>query len=161
MGVFEENARLLQWLVFFVSSTRSVHFLVHLFNIINLNYGPPKHTRNSRTSSKKHSDFLRHNATFLKFFGFHQRVSPSFVSIFCNTMDLEKPKGPPFTILSLGYSANLAVPGLFSSRQTRTDEIFVQFVQLNEYLGNASKLLQRVPSFNFYFINVIYKTGRD
>ena len=25
------------------------------------------------------------------------------------------------------------------------DEIFVQFVQLNEYLGNASKLSQRAP----------------
>ena len=30
-------------------------------------------------------------------------------------------------------------------RQTRSDEIFVQFVQLNEYLGNASKLSQRDP----------------
>ena len=26
VGVFEENARLSQWLVFFVSSTQSVHF---------------------------------------------------------------------------------------------------------------------------------------
>ena len=52
VGVFEENARLLQWLVFFVSSTRSVHFFVHLFNIINLNYGCSKHTGNVRTSSK-------------------------------------------------------------------------------------------------------------
>ena len=110
VGVFEENARLLQWLVFFVSSTRSVHFFVLLFNIINLNYGRPKHTRNARTSSKTkqkyrrpeprkhrtppfgvfHSDFFRHYATFLNFFGFHQRVSLSFVSIFCNTMDVKK-----------------------------------------------------------------------
>ena len=29
------------------------------------------------------------------------------------------------------------------------DEIFVQFVQLNKYLGNAPKLVQRVPPFIF------------
>ena len=47
-----------------------------------------------------HSDFFRHNATFLKNFEFHQMVSPSFVSMFCNTMDLKKnPKGSPFTFL--------------------------------------------------------------
>ena len=39
---------------------------------------------------------------------------------------------------------------LVFSRQTRSDEIFVQFVQLNEYLGNASKLSQRFPPFNFF-----------
>ena len=35
VGVFEEKARLLPWLVFFVSSTRSVHFLctVHLYHM--------------------------------------------------------------------------------------------------------------------------------
>ena len=63
VGAFEENARLLQWLVFFVSSTRSVYFFVHFF-IINLNYEPPKHTRNTkprpkqkhrRTEPRKHS----------------------------------------------------------------------------------------------------------
>ena len=33
-GVFEENARLLQWLLFIVSSMRSVHFLctVHFYH---------------------------------------------------------------------------------------------------------------------------------
>ena len=70
---------------FFVSSTRSVHFFVHLFNIINLDYGRPKHTRNARNSSKTktstsrtsktqaydplgvfHSDFFRHYATFFE-----------------------------------------------------------------------------------------------
>ena len=35
---------------------------------------------------------------FLKFFGLHQRVPPSFVSIFCNTMDVKKSQRvPPFT----------------------------------------------------------------
>ena len=33
------------------------------------------------------------------FFGFHQMVSPSFVPIFCNTMDVKKSQRvPPFTI---------------------------------------------------------------
>ena len=41
--------------------------------------------------------------------------------------------------------------GLLSLRQTRSDEIFVQFVQLNEYLGNASKLSQRVQFLLFLF----------
>ena len=42
--------------------------------------------------------FFRHYATFLKFFGLHGRVPLSFVSIFCNRMDVKKiPKGPPFT----------------------------------------------------------------
>ena len=36
---------------------------------------------------------------FLKLFGLHQRVPPSFFSTFCNTMDVKKiPKGPPFYI---------------------------------------------------------------
>ena len=40
--------------------------------------------------------------------------------------------------------------------------IFVQFVQLKEYLENASKLVQTVPfSFCFLLFNVTYKTGRD
>ena len=47
-----------------------------------------------------HSDFFRHYATFFEFFGFHQRVSPSFVSIFYNTMDngcQKSQRVPPFT----------------------------------------------------------------
>ena len=63
-----------------------------------------------------HSNFFGTMQLFLKYFGFHQRVSPSFVSIFCNTMDVkisqgsaliffhilqptgvsQSPKGPPF-----------------------------------------------------------------
>ena len=34
----------------------------------------------------------------LKFFGLHQRVSPSFVSTFCNKRDVKNPKGSPFYI---------------------------------------------------------------
>ena len=41
-----------------------------------------------------------------------------------------------------------AVPGLFFKTDSKRRN-FVQFVQLNECLGNASKLLQRVP---FYFL---------
>ena len=112
---FRRKSRLFQWLVFFVSSTRSVHFFVHLFNIINLNYGRPKHNRNARNSSQTkkstsrtsktqvpldvfHSNFFRHSATFLEDFGFPQRVSPSFVSIFSNTMDVKKIQRIPFYV---------------------------------------------------------------
>ena len=35
------------------------------------------------------------------------------------------------------------------------------FVQLKEYVGNASKLSQRGPLFSFCFLNVTYKTGWD
>ena len=35
--------------------------------------------------------------------------------------------------------------------KTRSDEIFVQFVQPNEYLRNASKLSQKVPLSVFTF----------
>ena len=38
------------------------------------------------------------SALFLKFFGLHQRVPPSFVSIFCNTMDVKKSQRVPFYI---------------------------------------------------------------
>ena len=34
IGVFEENARLLQWLVFFVSSTRSVHLFCSIVQLV-------------------------------------------------------------------------------------------------------------------------------
>ena len=34
---------------------------------------------------------------FLKSFGFHQRVSTSFVSIFCNTMDIKKSQRVPLS----------------------------------------------------------------
>ena len=41
---------------------------------------------------------------------------------------------------------------VFFSRQTGSDEIFIQLVQVNENPGNASKFLQRVPlSFFFTF----------
>ena len=82
--------------------TRKVHFSVHLFNNINLNYGRPKQTRNATSSSNTNKNIDVHNLEnilritlwcfslgffsalcdfFLKIFGLHQRVSPSFVSI--------------------------------------------------------------------------------
>ena len=45
-----------------------------------------------------HSDFFRHYATFMNFFVFHKRVSPSFVSIFCTTMDVKKSQRVPLYI---------------------------------------------------------------
>ena len=114
VGVFEENARLLQWLVFFVSSTRSIHFLVQLFNIINLNYAPPKHTRNAITSFKTKKSTYRTSKTYDA-----PRPLVFFTPIFFGTMRLfwippkalpfvcfdilqhnesqKIPKGPPFT----------------------------------------------------------------
>ena len=68
-------------------------------------------------------------------------------------------------ILSLRYGADFRrsrlVVFFFVFLRLEFDEIFVQFVQPNEYLGNVSKLLQMVPLLNFYFLNVTYNTGRD
>ena len=91
--------------------SRKVHLFVHLFN--NLNYGGSKHS-NLRSASKtkrknktrpeprKHTKdpplapfFFGTMRLFLKLFGLHQRVPPSFVSIFCNTMDVKKPQRVP------------------------------------------------------------------
>ena len=40
VGVFEEKARLLQWLVFFVSSTRSVHFFCSFVQLLGREENP-------------------------------------------------------------------------------------------------------------------------
>ena len=52
--------------------------------------------------------------------------------------------------------ARLSQSLVFVSRQTRSDQVFVQFVHLNEYLGNRSRLSQMVPPFSFYFLSVTY-----
>ena len=55
---------------------------------------PRKHTKDP-TLAPLFFGTMRH---FLKFFGLHQRVPPSFVSIFCNTMDVKtSQRVPPFT----------------------------------------------------------------
>ena len=64
-----------------------------------------KKTQNRRPQPRKHTKdptlaplFFGTLRLFLKFFGLHQRVPPSFVSIFCNTMDVKKSQRvPPFT----------------------------------------------------------------
>ena len=107
-------------LLFFVSSTQSVHFFLHLFNIINLNYGRPKHTRNTRTSSKTTtstsrtsktenilripfglfpSDFFRNYATFFELFW----IPPKGLAFVCfdilqHNGSRKIAKGPPFYI---------------------------------------------------------------
>ena len=105
---------------FFVSSTRSVHFFVHLFNIINLYHGPPKHIRNARTSSKTkkhrpteprkhkmspfgvfHSDFSKCDF-YLKFFW----IPPKGFSFVCfhilqHNGSQKIPKGPVFGTVTL------------------------------------------------------------
>ena len=56
---------------------------------------PRKHTKDHPTLAPLFFGTMR---LFLKFFGLHQRVPPSFVSIFCNTMDVKKSQRvPPFT----------------------------------------------------------------
>ena len=71
---------------------------------------PQQRVQNENKKQNRRSEFrnhikdppiaplFRHYATFLKFFGLHQRVSPSFVSIFCNNGCQKIPKGPPFYI---------------------------------------------------------------
>ena len=64
-----------------------------------------KKKQNRRPQPRKHTKdptlaplFFGTMRLFLKFFGLHQRVPPSFVSIFCNTMDVKKSQRvPPFT----------------------------------------------------------------
>ena len=119
VGVFEENARLSQWLVFFSSVQRDWfteqlqwHFLqLHQLEL-----------RTSKTYSKRQNLVQNKNIDvqnlenigtlvfftrmffgtmffgtfFLFFFGFYQRISPSFVSIFFNTMDAKKSQRVPF-----------------------------------------------------------------
>ena len=54
---------------------------------------PRKHTKDPTLAPL----FFGTMRLFLKFFGLHQRVPPSFVSIFCNTMDVKKSQRvPPF-----------------------------------------------------------------
>ena len=55
---------------------------------------PQKHTKDPTLAPL----FFGTMRLFLKFFGLHQRVPPSFASIFCNTMDVKKSQRvPPFT----------------------------------------------------------------
>ena len=69
---------------------------------------------------------------FLKLFGLHQRVTPSFVSIFCNTMDVEKSQRvPPFTFFG-------------------TVTLFKNLIK-KIFLGNFS-CPQRVPLHFFHFL---------
>ena len=57
-----------------------------------------KKKQNRRPQPRKHTLAPLFSALFLKFFGLHQRVPPSFVSIFYNTMDVKKSQRvPPFT----------------------------------------------------------------
>ena len=113
-GVFKENARLLPWLVFF----RQFNAIGPLFCSFVQHH--QLELRTSKTYSKRqnfvqnknidvqnaenigsrfgnfHWIFFGTMILFFDFFGFHQRVSPSFVSIFCNTMDFKKSQRVPF-----------------------------------------------------------------
>ena len=88
---------------------------VHLFNIINLNYGRPKHTRNAGTRPKqKHRRpeprkhrihlavfhcFFRHYATFFEVFWIPLKCLPFVCFDILQHNGCRKiPKGPPFYI---------------------------------------------------------------
>ena len=63
-----------------------------------------KKTKQTSTTSKTHKrshlspTFFRHYATFFKIFWIAPEGPPSFVSIFCNTMDVKKLQRNPFYI---------------------------------------------------------------
>ena len=48
----------------------------------------------------------------------------------------------------------LAVPGLFRKRR-ECEQVFVQFVELNQYLGNSSNVVLRILP--FFLFNLTYK----
>ena len=86
--------------------TRSVHFSVlcsfvqqlELRQFKTLETPEPGQNKKKRPETRKHTKDLLSSLKlffgtvrlFQKFFGLHQRVPPSFVSIFCNRMDVKK-----------------------------------------------------------------------
>ena len=87
-----------------------------------------KKKQNRRPQPRKHTLA----PLFLKFFGLHQRVPTSFVSIFCNTMDVKKSQRvPPFTFFG-------------------TVTLFKNLIK-NFFLGNIF-MSPRGPAFNFFLI---------
>ena len=135
VGVFEENARLLQWRVFF----RQFNAIGPLFCSFVQHH--KLELRTSKTYSKRqnlvqnrnidvqnlehrnppfgvfHSDFFCTIRLFFKlFFGFHQRVSPSFVSIFCNAMDVKKSQRVPLLHFSaLWHCSKISILNFFEN----------------------------------------------
>ena len=89
---------------------------------------PRKHTKNPHIAPLFSALW-----DFLKLFGLHQRVTPSFVSIFCNTMDVEKSqKVPPFTFFG-------------------TVTLFKNLI-LKKFLGKFFHVSKGSPSFFFHFL---------
>ena len=116
VGLFQANALLSQWLVFssvqrdrstflFICSTSST-WTTDIENIFETTELRPKQNH-WHPEPRKHSihplvcftPFFSALCDFYsKFFGFHQRVSPSFVSTVGNTMDVIKSQKVPFSI---------------------------------------------------------------
>ena len=65
-----------------------------------------------------------------------------------------------FRIKKPEYYSHSFFSFFFDPGQSRMRRNFVQFVELNEDLGNACTLMQRAPLI-LYFLNITYKTGRD
>ena len=78
---------------------------------------------------------------FLKLFGFNQRVFPSFVSIFCNTMDVTKSQRVP----------------LLQFRHCDTVKKF----HFNFFSGNVLKFAKSPPLFFFIFCNQPFEVSQS
>ena len=120
-----------------------------------MNYGGSKHSNlRSASKTKRRNKIDVHNLKntlstlrsplsptffgtmqlFLKPFELHQRVPPSFVSIFCNTVDVKKSQRvPPFTFFG-----------------TVT---LLKNLNFKNFLGNFFKSSKGPPSFFFIFCN--------
>ena len=112
VGVFEENARLLQWLVFFSSVQRDRSTFCSFVQHHQLELRTSKtYSKRQKLVQNKKIDvqnlenigsplvfFTRIFFGTMRLFLDSTKGFPSFVSIFCNTMDVKKiPKGSPFT----------------------------------------------------------------
>ena len=97
-----------------------------------------KKKQNRRPQPRKHTLASLFISTFFEVFGLHQRVPPSFVSIFCNTMDVKKlQRVPPFTFFG-------------------TVTLFKNLIK--NFFWEIFSCLQRVPP-SIFFSNFLQPTG--
>ena len=93
---------------------------------------------------------------FFKLFGLHNRVSPSFDSIFCNTMS-KNPKGSPFTFFgTVTMFKNLIFFGKFLKISQGSPSIFSIFCNQREF-----HKVQRVPLFTILRLRYSADFGRS
>ena len=73
---------------------------------------------------------------FLKFLSLHQRVSPSFVSISCNTMDVKKSQRPPFYIIRHCDTVQKSIKFFFRNffKISQRSIFFISFYNFEPYI---------------------------